>query len=153
MPELPELLLPGPAADDEDAALLAMEVDAVDAELALFSRDVFMLVDLGVPKLTLTLPPPAPTLLPPLALKENIGWWPRSTSRLEDGPPSSTEDDEEWLAPPGNASECRDRNVLATAFAAAARPRCSSGCCSGARLFRQIGHVPCNSSQGMIHDS
>lgn len=103
---MPELLLPVPAADVE-AALLAAEVDAGDAELALLTRVVFKLVDLGFPKLTLTLPPPAPALLPPLALKENIGW-PRSTSRLEDGPPSSTEEDEEWLAPPGNASECSD---------------------------------------------
>lgn len=109
MPELPELLLPAPVVD-VDAALLAAEAVAVDAELALFSRDVVMFVDLGFPKLTVTLPPPpppppVPALLPPLVLKENIGW-PRSTNRLEDGPPSSTEEEDEW--PPGNASEWSD---------------------------------------------
>lgn len=105
-PELPVLLLPVPdveaddddgataAAPDDDALLLA-EGDTVDDVLALLSRDVLR------PAWARGFPMLAPAPVP----KENI-CGPRSTSRLEeDGPPSSIEDDEEWLVAPGNASE------------------------------------------------
>lgn len=100
VPELSDLLLPeldAAAADDDGLLVVAAEGDAVDDELALLSRVGFELWDLGFPMLA-----PVP------ALKGNIGGA-RSTSRLEeDGPPSSTDDDEEWLAAPGNASEWSD---------------------------------------------